>query len=59
VQKGIDKGIHLVVDFLESGECHGHALLEKGVKSLVSQRLDDVGGGITASLGGFLMSYYP
>jgi hypothetical protein len=42
VQKGVNKDVHLVVDFLESGEFHGHALLKKGVNPLVSQRPDDV-----------------
>jgi hypothetical protein len=31
-----------MVDFLELGEFHGHALLEKGVEPLVSQIPDDV-----------------
>jgi hypothetical protein len=32
VQKGVYKDIHLVVDFLESGECDDHVLLKRGVK---------------------------
>jgi hypothetical protein len=58
-QKGVDKDVHLVVDFLESGECHGHAVHEKGVNPLVSQRPDDVCRGLAISVGGFLVSNYP
>jgi hypothetical protein len=59
VQKGGNKDIHLVVDFLELGEFHGHALLRKGVNPLVSRRPDDVCQGLAASLGGFLVLGYP
>jgi hypothetical protein len=34
MQKGVDKDVHLVVDFLESRECHGNALYEKGINPL-------------------------
>ena len=37
-----DKDIHLVVDFMESRECHGRTPLEKGVNPLVPQRPGDV-----------------
>ena len=59
MQKGVDKDINLVADFLESSEFHGHALLEKGLNHLTSQRLDDVCRGLVSSLGGFIVSYYP
>jgi hypothetical protein len=42
VQNDGNKDIHLVVNFLESRGCHGHALLKKGVNPLLSQRPDDV-----------------
>jgi hypothetical protein len=59
VQKGVDKDIYLVVDFLELEEYHGNYLHENGVKPLVSKIHDDVFRGPGASLGGFLVSYFP
>jgi hypothetical protein len=58
VKKGGNKDVHLVVDFLKSGECHSHALLEKGVNCLVSRRSDDVCQRLAASMDGFLMLGY-
>lgn len=52
MQKGVNKDVHLVVDF------HGHAIHEKGVNPLMSQKLDDVCRGPT-SLGGFILLDFP
>ena len=50
MQKGVDKDVHLVVNFLELGEFHGPTLLEKGVNYLVSPILGDVCEGLVANL---------
>jgi len=42
MQTGVNKELELVFDFIGSREFHFHALLDKGVNPLVSQRLDDV-----------------
>jgi hypothetical protein len=34
MQKGVDKDVYLVVDFLELGEYHVHAPYDKGVNPL-------------------------
>ena len=59
MQKSVNKDVHLVVEFLESGEYHYHALHEKGINPLVSKILDDVFLGSTTSLGGFIVLDFP
>jgi hypothetical protein len=59
VKKVHNKDIHLVVEFMESRECHSHVLLKKGVIHFVSRRPDVVCQGIATRLGGFLVLGYP
>jgi hypothetical protein len=59
MRKGLDKNIHLVVEFLESGEFHGHTLINKEANPLVSQITIDDFREPTTRMGGFLVSYYP
>ena len=59
MQTSIYKDVHLVVDYLELGECNSHIFLKKGVNTLVSERPNDVCQVSTTNLGVFYVSYYP